>query len=181
MFKKLSLLLGLVSVAAFAVPSVASAVGVTQSAGVLAKPGTAITETSTNVKVTSSKLGTVTCEKVTAGAVLVENNAESVEAEGKGEGTAANCINNGKAIKITDFTYKRLRIGPFKLTSLTFKIDFFGIECHYEEVSLAVKYTAGTSSTNVSGPLNATPAACGTTKIEGDWTMEIGSTPVILD
>lgn len=181
MFKKLSLLLALVSLAACAVPSVASAFGVTSKSGVLAPVGAATTETSTNFTLVSSILGEISCQEVAVTAELRENKVTSVEADGILPGTAVNCENNGAAVQVTDFTYQKLLLGKTNLTSLTFKLDVRGLVCHYEAAGLTVKYTAGTSVTEVSGALKVAPAACGTTKLEADWTMKISGTPVILD
>jgi hypothetical protein len=187
MAKKFSLLMAAVAVLAFAIPAMASAGTVTSSAGVLAPVGTVITGTSSNTETTNTKFGTLKCANVTVKGKLTENSGGKVAAKTEGVGSTKECKVGTKELTITDPTLLSLSstAAGSGTVGLTFEATVPAIgTCHFAGTAVPFTYTAGSDSIHVAGKLTATPAACGTgtgAEIHGDFTLEIGSTGVILD
>jgi hypothetical protein len=188
MVKKLTLLAAAIAVVAFAIPAAASAApSVTSSAGVLAPVGTVITGTSSNTK-TQTELGLLTCTNVTVTGKITKNSGTSVEAVSNGkEGTTKGCEVEGSALTITDPTLINLTstVDTKGSVTLTFIADLLGISCHFSG-TVPFTYKDPTDTINVastsSPALTGSPAICGNaSSFKGDFTLTIGTTPVILD
>ncbi len=188
MAKKFSLLMAAVAVLAFAIPALANAApSVTSSKGVLAKASTetknasTITGTSTNV-VTKSSLGELKCEKVTVTAWLTKNTGTEVHAttDSGSQNKAVGCTAGGTPVEITDPTIVTLQANlagsGTQTVSLTFTLPAVG--CTFTG-TVSFTYVPSSAVIHIAGSLTST--ACGAATIAGDFTLEIGSTPVILD
>jgi hypothetical protein len=178
MAKKFSLLLAAVAVVAFAVPSMASAAQIT-GVGV----GGHVVGRS-NDTFTFTSIGTLECEEVVIEGEITANSGGTVAANGIGTGETFNCFSEGEPILITDATLLNLHTtGPANGTvGLTFEADLPVVgTCHYGG-TVALTYVSGSDELHIEGPLTASPAACGTAEIEGDFTIEkAGGGAVVLD
>ncbi len=188
MAKKFSLLMAAVAVLALVIPALAKAApSITSSKGALAKASTetknasTLTLTSTNVTWTSS-LGVWRCERFQMSAWLTKNTGTEVDAtHDEGETNKANnCTAGGTPIAVTDPTITTLQANILGSGTKTVSIDFTWPEvgCTFTG-TLPFTYTAGGSSIHVAGSVTSNP--CGKMTMEGDFTVEIATTAVILD
>jgi hypothetical protein len=198
MAKKLSLLLAAVAVLAFAIPSMASAAGVTSKAGTFAPVGTEITGTGTEINLKSSTLGNIICGKLTLHGKLTLNNGTNFAGEGVAETPKTeNCKNGTKTVVVTSVSLTNLHntavteaevkegVGT-GVASFTATVDVgTELECTFTGKEIKGKYKVGGSALEfteaLSTGITSSPAACGTAKLIGNFPLEIGSTAVILD
>jgi hypothetical protein len=186
MAKKLSLLLAAVAVFAFAIPAMANAaVGLTQG-GSLVKFGTEIEGVSTNA-VTTSSIGNVACEKVTLSGTITKNSKEAgVAGEGNGKSSTSKCFFKGTtAISITNIKLISISSGPTEdlngKVSFSFEADLPGLTCKYTGTNVSGTISTGGVVTLKEAPLTVSPAACGTAKLDGDFTLTAGGSGVTVD
>jgi hypothetical protein len=189
MAKKLSLLMAAVAVLAFAIPAFANAApAVTLGGGEKelapagpGETGSTLVGTSTNV-VTSSSLGLLKCEHVEVTAWLTKNSGTEVEAShDPGEtNKATNCFAGKIPVSITDPTLTTLiATATTKTVSLDFTLPELG--CTFSG-TVPFTYTPGGNSIHIQGSLTPSVKACGeSAEINGDFTVAIGGTDVILD
>jgi hypothetical protein len=191
MIKKLSLLLAAVAVLAFAVPAMASAHKVTSKAGTLAAVGTIITGTGSDVTLTSSLLGPITCGTLTLTGELTVNDGTNVT----GKGTTNNppstdCTNEGQPVVVTSVAISSLKAeGTETNVSFVATVDINSpkpVECTFTGVKVPFTYTVGGDSIVFTKAAGITSTGgCGPATLDGSFTIEIikegVSTPVILD
>jgi hypothetical protein len=186
MAKKLSFMLAAVAVLAFAIPSMASATVATLPAGTVAPVGTKFTTTGTDFILKSNLLGTITCATLNLNGEITKNNGTEVEASGENSSpTQAGCKNGEKPVKITKFATLNISesVLGFVIWSFTIKIHIGELECTFTGKNINGTYTSGTNVLKFSEASGVTgsPAACGTAKLSGQFALESGSTPLILD
>jgi hypothetical protein len=190
MVKKLSLLLAAVAVLAFAVPAMASAHAVTSKAGTLAPKGTIITGTGSDVTLTSSVLGTITCTSLTLTGEITENNGTNVTGKGTSNNPpATGCTNNGNPVTVTSVAISRLAAeGTETNASFVATIDIKKpsetLECTFTGTKVPFTYTVGGNSLvfkNAEGGGILGTKGCGSATLTASFAIEIGSTAVILD
>jgi len=186
MAKKFGLLVTAIAVIAFAVPALASAsTGVTQG-GSLLSPGTVLKGSSTNTTTTTT-LGTLKCATVGVSAELKKNSAaEGVEAVGNGETSTSTCTLGSTPITIKNITLSKLsstagESGTGKATLSFEAVLSASLTCKYVGTEDTLTYTSEGSSIKFSNiPLTATPAACGTAKLSGDFALTAGGSAVAV-
>ena len=188
MAKKFSLFMAAMAVLAFAIPAMASAAPeVTSKAGTRAAVPQNITGTNVgHVLTTGTPFGTLTCNKVTLNGVLTVNSGTKVTGNA-GTGTTSECNVNNNPLTITNITVTHLEstVVGSGVASFTFVADLpGGITCDYTGTNVPFTYVTGTShitfkeAAGINGPgFCAAPAI----KFDGTFSIEIGSTPVILD
>lgn len=186
MVKKLSLLLGAITVLASAAPAAASASALTMPAGTLVPLFTAVTFTSTNA-ITDTSIGNITCATVTLPGAVTKNSSGTFTIEGKGQGTSSTCLLNGTtAVTTTDITLfiaTSSTSGSGK-ASLTYAADLAGVTCTYTASSTPFTYVSGSDTITFgsASTLTVKPAACGTATLTGNFTLETTSGgSVIID
>jgi hypothetical protein len=189
MAKKLSLLLAAVAVLAFAIPSMASAAGLTSKAGTLAPVGTKIVGTGKEINLKSSTLGPIICGSITLKGELTVNNGSEFAGKGVSETPVTeNCKNGTKTVVVTNVTLTALKSTGTGTGNVSFTatVDVGSeLECTFTGKEIKGTYEVGGSSLNfteaLSTGITSSPAACGTAKLIGKFPLEIGSTAVILD
>jgi hypothetical protein len=187
MARKLTLLLSAVALLAFAIPPFARADSITSKAGVLAPINSAVTATSTNLTITNTPFGTIACTKVTLDLDLSKNNGSEVGAVGTA-GSADHCAATDKLVAIDSPSLTTLTAGAASGTTFV-TIDFTATigpaKCAYQTdspTSVPFTYAKGSDTISIAGTLeDPARAACLTPTIEGDFTLTLGGTPVILD
>lgn len=187
--KKLSLLLAAVAVFATAVPAIASAAPtVTKQAGVSAPVGSLLTATNVGpVKITSSLLGTIECETLDIREIKLTLNAGGlVNAESNGAFSTADCTSGTKDVTVTTVKLEKTSssVAGKGTTNFTISLDVVGgLSCTYTGTNVPFTYVvAGNHMTfNKAGPVDGAPAGCGSATFDATYTLEIGSTDVILD
>ena len=176
MAKKLTLLtMAIGAMLALAIPAMASASSLTMPEKTLVPVGTAIQGTSTDV-VTTTSLGNLKCEKVTVNGKVTKNNGTEVEGTANGASTSSNCFFKTNPIAIKNITLNNIKsttIGS-GTASLSFEAEVKPgeLNCKYSGSAVPFTYTSGTDSLLLSGGLTASPAACGTASIKGNFTLE---------
>lgn len=189
MAKKLSLLLAAVAVLAFAIPSMASAAGLTSKAGTLAPVGTEITGTGTSINLKSSTLGNIICKSIILKGKITENNGTSFAGSGVAETPKTEeCLNGAKVVNVTSVSLTNLHstTAAHGVVSFTATVDVGAeLECTFTGKEIKGKYTVGGSALEFteaeSTGITSSPPACGTAKLIGNFPLEIGATAVILD
>lgn len=185
MGKKMSTMVAIAAVLAFAVPTVARAAAVTSSPGVLMKVGEKLIATSTNFMLETSTLGKIECKHVEAQAELISNSGGTWKMKGIGEGTAKPCTLGAKEAVITHFKIIAVSVG-FTGVSVeeTFEAHLSGLTCHFEGDPTGVISVGGGHITIGPGAsMKATPAACGSAllRMTLNWRRAFGGTEVIFD
>jgi hypothetical protein len=187
MSKKLGLFFCAVAVMAFAIPSFANAAAITSSSGVLAKTGTVITGTGSDVTLTSVPLGAITCKKLTLKGTLTKNNGSEVEGSGAEETPPVEgCLNGSNVVDVEKVHVTALlATSTEKWASFTATVKITAanpVTCVFTGTKVPFTYTAGSDSITFTkaGPVTST-GGCGSSPLDGTFTIEIGSTPVILD
>jgi hypothetical protein len=164
---------------AFAWSATAGAASITSSSGVLAPVLSVLTATSSNTQVTSTKIGTVKCANVSLQARIAENSGLGFQAFSSGEGTTKECnviVSDPTLLSVISNTSGQGQI------SLIIKMVLLGTPCQFSSTSLPFTYAVGSSSIHIGGFLVASPSSCGAhALISGDFKLEIGGAPVILD
>lgn len=181
MAKKLSLLMGALVVLAFAIPAAANAApGITKSGGTLASVGQEFNLTGNDFTLTSATVGPVTCKTLDLKGKISKNNGVEFEATGVSAFTASGC-----AFTVTNFELTQIKSTSSGKLTMNFvaTIDIDPLECTYTGTNIAGSYTPGSDTIvfSSSSGVTSTPIGCGTAKVDGEFTMEIGSTAVILD
>ena len=190
MLKKFSLLMVAVAVLAVAVPAMASATELnTKSTGGEATRvplNTVVTGTGSEVTLTSSTLGTIKCKKLNLKGKVTTNNGTTVEASSAAETPVQEtCLNGTKAVNVTSVTLTKL----FSNTTGTGTVSFTAtvdvgpeLECTFTGTNVAGTWTSPSSTltfTSATG-VTSTPPACGTAKLDGVFSLEVGSSAVFL-
>lgn len=159
------LLIAMTAAALLAVPASASASALTKSGGGLVSAGAQITAVGTGSTL-EAEFGTVECGEEEVGAEVTVNNGSTVEAAGSGAGTE--CSLAGKAVKKTDVTGWSMQAASGSGTlSITYVMDYWFGQCHYEGTALPFTYTSGTNVIHVSGSIHGTPIfPCALTSVE---------------
>jgi hypothetical protein len=187
MAKKFSLLLAAVAVLAFAIPSMASATVATLPAGTVAPVGTQITGTGSDIILHSSLLGTITCKTLNLNGEITKNKENIVE--GKGENvspTQSGCVNGAKEVKVTKVELTNLFSETTGTGTVSFKATVdIGSElvCTFTGTKVPGTYALPSSSVlkfSEAGNIVSSPAACGTTKLTGEFTLEKTGTSTAL-
>lgn len=186
MAKKFSLLMAAVAVLAVAIPAMASAGSVTSKAGTFAPVGTVLTGVSTNA-VTTTTIGNLTCKEVkVTGKITKNSEAEGVAGTGTGEGTSSTCFIGGSTpITVEDITLTSIQSlkgeTPNGKAGFVFKAKLPGLTCTYTASAAPFSYVTNSDKiTFTKAPLTASPSACGSATLDADFTLTIGSTPIII-
>jgi hypothetical protein len=194
MIKKLGLMLAAVAVVAFAAPSMAGAHAVTKAKNELAPVNAKMAVFGDDVTLTSSLLGTITCEELDTRVALTKNNGVEWEASGALEAPPeqAGCANFAKPVKVTSLEVSKIRAGGAE-TWMNFKVTLditageHVLECTYTGTKVPFTYVAGEEEAK-KGIATFTKAAgvagtngCGTATLDGTFTFLIGGAIVILD
>ncbi len=182
MAKKLSLLMAAVAVLVFAVPAMASAAptATNSKTGEVLKPGTAVTATGTDVTLTFATIGNLTCGHLNFTGTLTKNNdTEGVESESINQFTSAECTNKNGAVNFTEIRIHTTitASGTVKIT-IKFVFDLGGLTCTFNGTNVAGAYSPGTDTITFTEATGLNGGACGTAKLDGSFTMEVGSTPM---
>jgi hypothetical protein len=197
MFKRFSVLLAATAVLAAAVPAMASASSLTAPAGSLVGVPNTITATGSDVIITSNLLGAITCEVLNVKASLSKNNGSTWIAAGVSELPGQNNCKNGAnpdkveitAMQVTELTSTTAGTGTMSFTtSLDIDKPSGSISCTYTGTKVPFTYTSGEMGankgvitfTNAAG-ITGAPTSCGTAKLDGKFTLEVGATVLILD
>jgi hypothetical protein len=181
MLKKMMLLaMSAAALAAFAVPTAASAEQLKENGTALAV-GAEITATSTNLETTTG-LGNLTCSKVTVHGTVTENTktksavastsvtTESCDILTKNSTVDPATITNASA----GFVIEKKEVGT---ASAAFTADIGEVSCN-EAGNPGLTYVAGTDVLTVRGALEGT---CGPAEIHGQFTLETANgTPVTI-
>lgn len=178
MARKLSLLMAAVAVLALAIPALARAASTTTDAFGHSLPVGSI-ERWTNIgpkKITSTILGTIECETLTANTELKTNSGGTVTSTSGGEFTAANCINKGNPVTVTSFNVTdTLSTVSGKISeSFSSVIDVAGLTCTFTGTSIPGTYSVGGSEITFSkaGTVDGSPAGCGNATLDATTTLE---------
>jgi hypothetical protein len=187
MAKKLSLLLAAVAVAALAVPVTANASSITSSAGKLAPVGTTLTATGTDVNITSAILGSITCSTLTLDVTLDLNSGSTFTAtEGPELPAQSGCVTNGRPFLITgvEVTHLVSTTSGTGTSSFILGLEIFTspkVHCTFTGTKVPFTYVVGSDTIAFSNAAGVSGGPCGTAKLDGTFTIEIGDTSVILD
>ncbi len=184
MAKKLSLLIAAVAVWAIAVPAMASAAPTATAGGTVVKVGETITATGSDVILTAATVGNITCQQINLGAQLTKNNdTEGVAMKSINQFTYNNCTNKNGAVTITTIELTNLVANVSGSVSAFFvsKIDLgTKLTCTFTGTSVPGGYTAGTDTVTFTGATGVNGGACGTATLDGSFTLELGTTPVLI-
>lgn len=185
MAKKFSLMLAAIAVIAFAIPAFASASEATLPEGTRAPVGTAITGTGNDIILQSNLLGTITCEKLNLNGKITKNDGTTIEGSGENSSpTQAGCKNGTKEVKVTSVNLESLKSSVSGSGTVSFSsvVDVGTLTCTFTGTNVAGSYTPGTDTLSFSSATGVvgSPAACGTAKLSGSFTLESGTTPLIL-
>lgn len=174
MIKKMMLLaLSVGALAAFAVPTVASAQ--LKEGGVALKTGVEVTATSTNLETVATGLGTkLTCKLVTIHMKLVKNNAGANGVEATNVATTTSECSS--PITVANAGTIDLGAGVGVATGATFLVsgvcDFTG--------NIPFSYVSGTSTLTVTGTSQFN-GNCGAGDMTGSFTLETSNgTPITV-
>jgi hypothetical protein len=187
MVKKLSLQLAAVAVLAFAVPSAASATAVTFPAGTLLKPGSELEATGTDVILTSSTLGSITCGQLNLDVTITENNGTVVKGSGSAQKpTQGGCEDEGEPVTVTLVTLKEIFSNTSEKGTASFEatVDIGNpvtVTCKVVGTAVPFTFVTGGDKIVFTKAGNVTAAGCGTVKLDGTFTMETAGNAVILD
>jgi hypothetical protein len=187
MLKKFSLLLAAVAVLAFAVPAMASASAVTTQAGALIGTPTTVEGTGTNVILTSSTLGSISCGTLNLVGTLTKNDGSTVEGSAsEQEPVTSDCTNTHGTVTVTKLTLTKLFAGTVggvqkQFVNFTSKVDIGALTCNITGTEVPFTYTAGDDKIVFTEATGATAAGCGTLKLDGSFTIEVGGAGVKLD
>ncbi len=188
MAKKLSLLMAAAAVLAFTVPAMASAAPeVTfaggEKAGQTVPVNTTITLTGTDVILTDSTVGNTTCGTLNlTGNVAVNNPTNGWTITSINQFTSANCINPNGTVVITSFELTDLKATVSGTVTASFRtfIDLgTKFKCTFTGTNVTGAYTPGTDTLTFTDAAGISGVGCGTAKLDGSFTMEVGSSPVI--
>jgi hypothetical protein len=186
-------LIAAVAMLAFAAPSMASgATGLTEN-GKLVAVGTTLRGVNLGLfTVTTPKLGNVQCNSVTITVQLVANTSSTVSAVGAGTSSATGCVVAGTdSVTVTNIKVTELHTfgGGTGTKSFSFDLDIGSLLCKYSANKITLSYNPTETSegsdvlTFNEVPLSVTPAACGSSKLDGKLTMETdvaGTVPVYI-
>jgi hypothetical protein len=186
MAKRLILLIAIIAATAAMLPITASASSITSSAGKFAPVGAVLTATNSDFVLTSSVLGTITCSKVDFKWTLTKNDGETVEGSGSNKEPVQEGCNIGPAtFKITTLQISKLVAAPTGGSmSFVLTTDYEGaskFDCTLTGTNVPFTYTAGSDTITFTSATGVNGGPCGTYKLDASFTIEIGSTPVILD
>lgn len=188
MARKSSLLAAAIALLALSLPALAHAAPeITRIPGVTAKLGESISETWSDITLTTSGgLGAITCEKLNLGAVVSRNNGAEFETLGSGKFTSASCKNETRAATVTKFEYGLRSTGAGKVAlSFSTVIDIGALECTYVGTNVAGTYAAGGDTLKFSeatGVSSSPPSLCGpTATLDGEDTLEVSGGALALD
>jgi hypothetical protein len=187
MGKKFSLMLAAVAILAFAIPSMANATVATIE-GSPAPKNTSITGTGSDIILQSNLLGTITCSTLNLKGEITLNDGTTVEGKGKNvEPTQAGCKNGEKAVTVTSVELENLKSTTTGSATVSFvaKVDIASLECTFTGTNVPGTFTSGSNVLSFSEAtatgIKGAPAACGTSKLKGNFALESGSTALILD
>jgi hypothetical protein len=193
MVKKFSMLLAAVAVLAIAVPAMANATELntksTGGAGTRVPVNTVVTGTGANISLTSSTLGTINCKKLNLKGKVTVNNGTTVEASNAGEAPEQEtCLNGTKPVNVTNVTLTKLFSNETGkgTASFTAVVDIKNpeseLKCTFTGTNVPGTWTSPSSTITFSSAagVTSTPAACGTAKLDGAFTLEVGSSAVFL-
>jgi hypothetical protein len=177
-----------VAVLACTASSVAGASTATVPAGAVAPVGTRFTTTGSDFIMQSNLLGTITCSTLNLNGEITKNSGGLVE--GSGVNTSpeqSGCKTGEKAVTITSFEISKFLTSTSGKGTWSFamKTDIASLGCIYTGTNVPFTYTSGTNVMQFAAAtatgIVGSPASCGTTKFQGSFVLESGSTPLILD
>jgi hypothetical protein len=191
MKKKLSLLLAMSAIVAFAAPAFASAAtGLTEN-GVLIPVGSKLEYTSLGIfLITSEKLGNIECKAATFTTIVVRNGAAEADESGvAGRSTASTCSRAGTEVKVFGIEVPEIKTtgGGTGVISQAFKVELTpgGTVCTFVGTNDTFTYKptetseGGAVITVEKGALSVTPAACGkSASIDELFTRETDETNI---
>jgi hypothetical protein len=157
--------------ALFAVPAMASASELTDSAGAV-EVGEEIVGTSTNA-VTQTGAGELVCEEVVVHGTVTQNSGGIVKAIGAGGDTATGCTLAGEPTTVSPNLESIELLSP---TSGTAKFSFLVAGALPESSTSSTSYTSGATSIHVAGPV--TGAVEGS--FSGDFSLADGNGAVTV-
>jgi hypothetical protein len=180
--RRFKVLIAAVAVLALAAPPIANAHAITSSAGKLAPVGTVVSAEALDFVFVSETFGKTTCKSVHFNVKLTKNDGSTVEGSSGAEtAPAQDCTTipvNITSLEITKF------VASAAETSLSFKmVADFPFECTLTGTKVPFTYIPGDDKITFTFALGiiGTPAVCGKFRMEGQFTLKIASTPVILD
>lgn len=170
---------------ALAAPAIASAE--LTSGGIPVAPGEVFHAESTNFKKTDS-LGTRMCESFSFDSEVTENEGSTFADVGVGEGKASVCKLGTTSVIVRNIKLSSLISTKTGTGTIVFSFEEVlpGRTCKYVSSGsgTAVSWTPPSGSIHISGALTASPAACGTMSISGDFALSQPGSPaggLILD
>lgn len=184
MAKKSSLLATAVTVLVFAVPAMASAAVPTlqEQFGTPVKIGTTILGVGSDVTLTSSTLGEVSCASVVLEGKLSVNdmtNGFTASNTGQKAPPTMDCTNGSNTVIVTNVTLTDLKstVGGEVLASFTAELDIGAgpTKCTYTGTNVKGTYTNGGSVLTFDDGtgITSSPPACGVAKLDGEFTLEL--------
>jgi hypothetical protein len=186
--KSSCLLMAAAAALALAIPATASAgPQITRLPGITAKLGEQINLTGSDFTLTSSTLlGKETCEKLNHEGQVQRSNGVEFEIGTNGGFTSVNCTHAGSPMTITKFELGKFfsNLSGDVTWSFLVALDIGAAECTYQGTNVTGTYKVGsdTVSFNEATGIKGTPAPlCGTATLDAEVTLELGTTPVILD
>jgi hypothetical protein len=175
MAKKFGLLMAVTAILAFAIPTLAHASQLTNAGGGATAVGTKITKTSTGaVKFTTALLSTLECSTVTVKGEVTVNSGGTVEGKGTGEGSASGCVRSGSPITVSDTTVTNIKSTTSGSGTASFKTTAVinTTTCNFTGTNVPFTYTSGGDTIVFSEAKGVSSAACGTTKLDGSFTLQ---------
>jgi hypothetical protein len=194
MKKRLSLLLAVVAVLAFAVPAFASAATGLTEGGKRIEVGKIITGTNIGeVTTTSEKLGNIVCKNVMVETKVGTNSTSKVVLETGGTQSASACFRETAEVKVFDIELSKLETtgGGNGSVSAAFKVELApgGPTCSFVGTNDTFAYPENGDKVKIeNAALSVTPLACGkSAELDGEFTITTPTNekketlPVFLD
>ncbi len=186
MARKLCLLMSVAALLAVAAPATASATQFTNAGGGLVAVGTSVSGTNVGTfTLTSSLVGSITCQTVTLKGKVVKNTGSEAEIEGVGQSATSNCLWMGNAVTATDFTLFTIKHGaPAGTFTMSFVVtmDLPKVTCTFTGTNVPYSYTGGGSTITFSNAAGVTSATCGATKLDAVFGLETtAGSSILLD
>lgn len=182
MLRKVGLLAAAVAVLAVGVAASANAATeITQPAGVTAKVGTQFTATATDFVLTSSVLE-ITCANLNFKGTLTTNDGSEFAGVSDNNFTTNVCTGLHDLVSVTKFEVQNLtskETGSVVMSFVT-TMDLGTLTCTFTGTNVSGNYTSGSDKITFSAAPGI-KGSCGTATLDASFTIEIGSTPVILD
>lgn len=183
MARKAILLCTTVALFAASVPALASAAPTMTVGGSAVKVNETITATGVDIIFTSSTVGDITCGQLNLGAQVTKNDdTNGVAMKSINQFTSGSCTNKNGTVDITklEIPFITANVSGSITISFTAEIDLGKLTCTFTGTSVPGGYKSGSDTITFSGATGIVGGACGTAKLDGSFTLELGSTPALL-